>query len=476
MSKFLPFRRHLFWVKPFAMRIVLFLVLFFAFSTYPAYVVAAQQASGKKVFNAQTFTLKNGMQVVVIPNHRVPVVTHMVWYKVGAIDEPKGQSGIAHFVEHLMFKGSPNVPPGAFSTRVKAMGGNDNAMTSQDFTAYHQTVTVDHLPDVMALEADRMRGLLFPPEDVKSERDVVIEERRQRTENDPRAYFGEQLMALLFINHPYGNPVSGWLHEVDALTRDNVKAFYETWYAPNNAILIVSGDMTAEKLKPLAEKYYGVIPVRAVPGRRWTDVPPLIALPQLTLRHPVIRQPQTQRICRVPSFLQSREDSRALELLENIMDGSAATRLYRSLVVEQKIATDAGFSYDGAALSDGTLWISATPADGKTPEILQKAIDDELRKLIRDGVTKEELREAKDRINDKSDFMRDTLMGPAMLFGQVLTAGGTIDDLEFRPQQIESVTAAQVQDVARRFLDPDNYGTRPCVTGILLPPEEAKKQ
>lgn len=454
------------------MRILLFLVLIFAFTADFQPVLAQTIPLGDKLFNAQTFTLKNGLEVVLIPNHRAPVLTHMVWYKVGAIDEPRAQSGIAHFVEHLMFKGSQDIPPGEFSKRVRAMGGNDNAMTSRDFTAYHETVTSGHLSDVMALEADRMRELLFPPEDVKHERLVVIEERRQRTENDPRAYFGEQLNALLFVNHPYSRPVGGWLHEVDALNRDNVKSFYEAWYAPNNAVLIVSGDITLEKLEPLAEKFYGDIPARSVPKRQWTEVPPLIALPTLTLHHESIRQPSVGRLYRVPGLNENRTDSLVLEVLENIMDGGAATRLYKALVVDRKIATDVSFSYDGTALSDGSLWIDATPANGKSLSDVEKGIDSELRRLVKDGVNEKELREAKDRLKDKSDFQRDSLMGPAMLIGRTLASGGTLDDVEYWPQHIETVTAAQVQDVARRFLDPDHYGMRPYVTGHLLPPEK----
>jgi len=229
-------------------------------------LVAPAQAQ-EKTFNAETFALANGMQVVVIPNHRAPIVTHMVWYRTGAIDEPPGQSGIAHFVEHLMFKGTNNFPPGAFSKRVSAMGGDDNAFTSQDYTAYFESVAVSRLADVMAMEAERMTGLLFPPDEVLSERKVVIEERRQRTENDPRAYFYEQMRSALFVNHPYGNPVVGWFQELDSLNRANVKHFYETHYAPNNAILIVSGDITAKKLKPLADKIFHNAPFRNAHGR-----------------------------------------------------------------------------------------------------------------------------------------------------------------------------------------------------------------
>jgi len=433
-------------------------------------LVAPAQAQ-EKTFNAETFALANGMQVVVIPNHRAPIVTHMVWYRTGAIDEPPGQSGIAHFVEHLMFKGTNNFPPGAFSKRVSAMGGDDNAFTSQDYTAYFESVAVSRLADVMAMEAERMTGLLFPPDEVLSERKVVIEERRQRTENDPRAYFYEQMRSALFVNHPYGNPVVGWFQELDSLNRANVKHFYETHYAPNNAILIVSGDITAKKLKPLADKIYGVIPQRAVPERTWTDVPPLLAEGRLVLHHPSVRQPVVSRLYRVPSYGMNKDESLALQVLESILDGGAATRLYKTLVVEQKMASNVSLSYHAGALSWGTVNVSMTPSDDVAPEDLEWAYDSVLRVLVRDGVTDDEVRAAKNRMKDQAIFARDSVMGPAMIFGQALLSGETIDDIEFWPNNIEKVTAQQIQDVARKYLNPDDYGRMPYVTGYLLPPQ-----
>lgn len=424
-----------------------------------------------KVLNVESFTLINGMKVFVIPNHRVPVVTQMVWYKVGSADEAPGESGLAHFVEHLMFKGSENVPPGEFSRRVKGMGGEDNAFTGQDYTAYFQTVTTDHLPQVMDMEADRMRGLLFPPDHVKSERQVVLEERRERTENDPRGYFAEQMRAMLFINHPYGDPIGGWFNEVDALKRDTVSAFYKKWYAPNNAILVVSGDITAKELEPLANRTYGTVPARDVPDRHWTKVPPMIALPRLVLHHPSIEQPVYQRMIRVPSLHESREDSMALQVLEEIMDGGAATRLYKSLVVDRKLATGVGLDYDPLAWDDATLVISGTPADGVDMKQLEEGIDAELRLLVRKGISATELAEAKSRMKDAAIFARDSISGPAMLVGRTLATGGTLDDVEYWPSMIDQVTADQVARAAHRFLDPDNFRLRPYLAGEILPGE-----
>jgi zinc protease len=327
----------------------------------------------------------------------------------------------------------------------------------------------------MKMEADRMEGLLFPPDQVKSERLVVIEERRSRTEDDPRGYFAEQLRNALFVNHPYAHPVIGWLQEMNALERENVKKFYDTWYAPNNAILVFSGDVTAAQVKPLAEKIYGPLPRKAIPERRWTQVPTLLANEAMTLRHPAVRQSEFYRIYRVPGMIESRQDALALEVLEDIMDGSAATRLYKSLVVDQKIATSAGMSYNPGSRSDSILWLSAVPAAGVTPEQIGKAFDAELAKLVEKGVTDKELAEAKARLKDEAVFQRDSLSQPATLFGETLAIGGTMDDVEYWPAHIDSVTAAQVQDVAKRFLDPADNHNRPSVSGYLLLSGDAKE-
>ncbi len=450
-------------------RLCLILMLLSAPAAY------AQGTAQEKTFNAESFTLENGMRAVVIQNHRVPVVTHMVWYGVGAADEAPGQSGIAHFVEHLMFKGTDTVPPGEFSKRVRALGGNDNAFTAQDITAYFQSISVDHLETVMIMEADRMRNLAFPPDDIDSERLVVLEERRQRTENNPTGYFFEQMRTALFPNHPYGNPVVGWLHEMEALTHKNVSDFYKKWYAPNNAILVVSGDITAAQIKPLAEKTYGVISVQETPERNWTSVPPLLANTRLVMYHPSIRQPLIQRLYRVPSTIQDKEISLALEVLTSIMGDGASSRFYKSLVVEQKIATSAGFRYSGTAMSDAVLRISATPTADTELETVEAAIDDELRTLVKEGVTSQELIDAKTRLIDAAVFARDSLSGPAMIFGYGLITGGTMDDIEYWPRDIEAVTIEQINTAARQFLDPDNSGTRPHVTGYILPPEEKEE-
>src|SRR5688572_24669827 len=280
-------------------------------------LVAPAQA---KTFNAQSFMLDNGLQVVVIPNHRAPVVTHMIWYKVGAADEDPGHSGLAHYLEHLLFKGTAKIPPGEFSKKVRTLGGNDNAFTGYDYTAFHESIARQYLPDVMEMEADRMLNTNPPPEHYASEKEVVIEERRQRTENDPRALFGEQMRKTLFGPHPYGKPVVGWMEEITTYEWPDVKKFYERWYAPNNAILVVSGDITAEELKPLAEKFYGPLPRKEIPSRIRPEIPLSQDGAPMVLAHPSIRQPVLQKMWLAPSMRQDRQASLALAVLQDILD------------------------------------------------------------------------------------------------------------------------------------------------------------
>lgn len=439
-----------------------------AYAAAPA--TATETAARKKVLGAESFTLANGMQVVVVPNHRAPVITHMVWYRVGAADDPVGQSGIAHFLEHLMFKGTETMAPGEFSKIVRGLGGNDNAFTSQDYTAYFQSLSVDHLERVMTMEADRMRGMKVPESELLSERQVILEERRERVENEPRAWLGEQMRYALFPNHPYGTPNIGWHDEIAALEWPAVKSVYDTWYAPNNAVLVIAGDVTMDVVKPLAEKIYGVLKPETVPERKWRHIPPLPGEYRVDMTHPTFRQPLWQRFYRAPSFRQNKADSLALQVMENILSGGAATRLYKALVVDQKIATSASLSYMSDAWDDATISIGAMPVDGVSMTDLENAIEAELRKLIRDGVADTELAEAKTRMKDAADYARDSLTGPAMVIGSALVTGGTLDDVEYWPYDIETVTAAQVQDVARRFINPDDTAMRPPVTGIALPP------
>ena len=412
-----------------------------------------------KTFNAETFMLDNGLQVVVIPNHRAPVVTHMIWYKFGAADEKPGESGVAHFLEHLLFKGTPKVPDGQFSLIVKKLGGTDNAFTTQDYTAFYQNVPRASLPKVMEMEADRMNNLTLTEEQVASEREVIIEERRQRIDNTPQARFQEQLMSALFVNHPYATPIIGWLHEMKILTREEVMRYYHTWYAPNNAILIVSGDITAAELKPLAEKYYGVLPVEEIPPRERPRPAPIVAEHQVIMQDPRIGQPVAMKTYRVP------HGKEAMEILAQILGGTSTARLYKDLVVDQKVAISAAADYDAISMDDTTFTVYASPAPGASLQQLQAAIDKEIKLLLDKGVTLEELNGAKNRLEANFTYYRDSLQGPATLFGRVLASGMDINYLENRVERLDKLTIDDINDAADAVF---TSGDLP-VTGVLLP-------
>lgn len=441
---------------------------FFSILCFTLLCLAAFPAFAK-VFDAQGFTLPNGLEVVVIPNDRAPVVTSMLWYKIGAADEPWGKSGNAHFFEHLMFKGTKKIPPGEFSKIIRTLGGNDNAFTSQDYTAFFESVSVDALEKVLTMEADRMRNLAPPPKEFASEHKVILEERRQRTDNDPQARFAEQMDAALYVNHPYGRPVIGWRDEMERLDWPTAKAFYERYYRPDNAILVVSGDMTAARLRPIVEKTFGKIPrpKTPLPPRERPHSPPLRGETLVRVADPDIRQPVVQSSWRVPSARQNPEESLALEVLAEILGGGPSTRLYQDVVVGRKLATGIDMGYSAARLDDGEVSVYASVAPGVKPEDVTAAISDNLRAVVKDGVTGAELRTAKDALESAAIYARDSLTGPAMTVGQALATGQNLDAVESWPERIETVTAAQVQAVAAKYLDPDNPDAPMHVTGYL---------
>lgn len=426
------------------------------------------QRDAQKTFNARHYTLDNGLDIVVIPNHRAPVVTHMVWYKVGSADEKTGHSGIAHFLEHLMFKGSEGLAPGEFSKTVRSLGGEDNAFTSRDYTAYYQSIAAEHLPQIMAMEAGRMRGLNPPENELLSERAVILEERRQRIDNAPPARLSEQMRASAFINHPYGTPVIGWLHEMEQLEWPMIKAFYDHHYGPNNAILVVTGDVTGDEVLALARQTYGRLSPIELPPRDWTQSPPLAGHVSVNMQDPTTRQPQISFLIRVPSARQDKQTALALELIQEIMGGGSSARLYQALVVQQKLATAIDFSYDSAAREDASLWISAYPAPGIEPDMLKRAIEVQLHKLAQNGVSAAELKTAKQKAKDSAIFARDSLSGPAMIIGRALSTGSTLEDIEYWPRDIGRIEAKTVQAVAQQFLDPDNPHVR-MAYGTLTP-------
>ena len=434
-------------------------------SALMALTLAGAGPATAAVFNPESFTLENGLQVVVVPNHRAPVVTHMVWYRVGAADEPPGKSGIAHFLEHLMFKGTETMPPGAFSKEIARLGGNENAFTAQDYTAYFQTVAVEHLEMMMRFEADRMANLVLTDEQVLPERDVILEERRQRTDNDPGAQLGEMLRAVLFLHHPYGTPIIGWEHEMRGLTTEDAVSFYETWYAPNNAILVISGDVTAAEVRPMVERTYGRIPSAAVPERTRLEEPTQTAPRRVVLESAQVQQPSWSRLYLAPSYNRDSEGAAyALEVLAEILGEGPPGRLYRNLVVENKVATSAGAYYSPDAFDLGTFGFFGSPLPGSELGPVESAIDAAIDRLLKDGVTEAEVASAKQRLQAGAIKARDSLFGPARTLGAVLTTGSSIEDVESWPERIGAVTVEQVNEAARALLTPET-----SATGLLLP-------
>lgn len=410
-------------------------------------------ASPGAVFSPETFTLGNGMQVVLIPNHRVPVITHMVWYKVGSADEDPGESGIAHFLEHLMFKGTALFPDGEFSRILARHGGQENAFTSYDYTGYYQTIASDRLAMVMEMEADRMTNLRLTDEDINTERLVVLEERRSRTDNNPAALLGEQINASLYLNHPYRRPVIGWEHEIRALNRDAIIRFYKRWYAPNNAILIVAGDITMSRLRPLAEKYYGVIPAADTPARARPVEPPHRAERTVTYFDERVRQPSWQRIYLAPSYAAgAKAHAYSLEVLADILGGGTTSRLYRSLVIEQRLAVSAGAYYDPGNLGPSKFGLYASPRPGTEFPAIEDAIAREIGTLLAQGITADELQRSVQSMEAAAIYARDDLSTGARVLGAALTSGQTVEDVEAWPDRIAQVTQKSVLDAAAHVL------------------------
>lgn len=440
-----------------------------ALAVLAAICVSALPAGAAKLGeNVTTFRLDNGMEVVVIPDHRAPVVTHMVWYRVGAADEPEGQSGIAHFLEHLMFKGTDILKPGDFSRIVARNGGQDNAFTSQDYTGYFQRVARDRLPLVMELEANRMTNLTLTAEEVLPERDVVLEERRSRVENDPSSKLSEQMNAVFYLSHPYANPVIGWQHEIQALSRENAISFYKRFYAPNNAILIVAGDVSEAEVRELAEKYYGPIPTQPEVKRKQRRIePPHNAARRVIMRDARVDTPRFRRLYLTPSYRTAEAgEGPALEVLAQVLGGGTTSRLYRTLVVDRKAAIVAGSWFSGDFLDSGSFGLYAAPAPGSDETNLEAALDDVIQDIIENGITEEELEDAKRLLIADTIYALDSQAKLARIFGVALTSGQTVKDVQEWPERIESVTREKVHEVARKYLREEA-----SVTGLLLPPK-----
>jgi zinc protease len=411
------------------------------------------------------FTLANGLEVVVVPDRRAPVVTHMVWYKVGAADETPGKSGLAHFLEHLMFKGTANNPVGRFSQTVAFVGGQENAFTTQDYTGYFQRVSRENLKTMMEFEADRMTGLVLTDAAVTPELKVVLEEYNQRVANNPRARLSEQIDAALYLNHPYGKPVIGWRHEIEKLNRDDALAFYRRFYTPNNAVLIIAGDVTTDEIRTLAEATYGKVPkIADIAPRHRPQEPTPAAQRHVTLADARVELPSVHRAYLVPSSTTAKAgESEALEVLSFILGHGTTSRLYRTLVVDRELAVGAGGWYSGTALDATQFGMYGSPKPGVTLEQLENAIDAVVDEVIAKGVTAEEVDLAKNRLIADAVYAQDNQATMARWYGAALTTGSTVESVQSWPDRIRAVTADAVNAAAKTWLD-----KRRSVTGYLI--------
>ncbi|MEE3361329.1 MAG: pitrilysin family protein [Pseudomonadota bacterium] len=412
-----------------------------------------------------TFTLDNGMDVVVIEDHRAPVVTNMVWYKAGSADEPPGSSGVAHFLEHLLFKGTETLAPGEFSKVVAANGGTDNAFTSYDYTGYYQRIAADRLELVMKMEADRMVNLQLDEADILTERDVIIEERNTRTENDPGALFGEQRNAALYLNHPYGTPIIGWRHEMETLNLQQALAYYEKYYAPNNAILIVAGDVLPEDVRALAEKYFGPIPANPELGERIRpQEPPQTAERRLQFKDPRVAQPYVIRSYLAPERDPgAQEKAAALSLLSEVLGGGQTSVLSKKLQFDTQTAVYAGAFYRGLSYDDTSFGLIIVPSEGVSLQEAEDALDQAVAEFLEEGIDDEQLERIKFQLKAQQIYALDNIEGIARRYGSSLTTGLTVEDVQAWPDILQATTEEDILAAAREVFNRDA-----SVTGWLM--------
>ncbi|WP_127562764.1 M16 family metallopeptidase [Nioella ostreopsis] len=413
------------------------------------------------------FTLDNGLHAVVIEDHRAPVVVHMLWYRVGAADEPPGRSGIAHFLEHLMFKATETLESGEFSDTVEANGGSDNAFTSWDYTGYYQRVASDRLGLMMQMEADRMRNLLLTDDDIATERSVILEERAQRTDSSAGALFNEQLRASLYLAHPYRIPIGGWRHEIEALDREDVFSFYHDYYSPDNAILIVAGDVTPEEVRELAEEHYGPLEPSGIEPRQRPHDPPQIADRRIYYEDPRVSDPYVVR-----SYIAPERDpgdqrtAAALTLLSNVLAGSGATAvLPRVLQVEEARSLYASASYSGTNLDDTAFSIFNVPVPGVSLEEAEADLDRVIAQFLEDGIDPEQFARIQFQWEAEMIYAQDDVGDLARMYGVGLTSGLTVQDIQDWPDVIASITPEEVMEAARMI-----FTETTSVTGYLTAP------
>lgn len=418
-----------------------------------------------------TYQLDNGMDVVVIEDHRAPVVVHMLWYRAGSADEPVGSSGVAHYLEHLLFKATENVESGEFQRVVAENGGSDNAFTSFDYTGYFQRVAADRLPLMMQYEADRMNNLVLTEEDIVTERGVILEERNQRTENSPNALAREQMRAAQYLNHRYGVPIIGWKHEMEELDMEDALSFYDLYYSPNNAILVVAGDVQPDEVLALAEQYYGPIPAEPnLPERLRSQEPPQSAERRLVYEDPRVSQAYVTRTYLAPERdADAQKEAAALTYLADLLGGSSFTSaLPIALQFDSNIAVYTGAFYDGLNLDDGTFGLTVVPADGVSLQEAEDAMDAAVAAFLDEGIDPAQMDALRKQLRAAEIYARDNVGGIARRYGTALTSGLTVEDVQAWPEILQAVTAEEVLEVGRRVLNRNQ-----SVTGWVVPNREA---
>lgn len=427
---------------------------------------AAEDAAPPRIGpDVTTFSLDNGLEVVVIPDHRAPVVTHMIWYRVGSADEPEGRSGIAHFLEHLMFKGTTHHPEGEFSKVVADNGGDENAFTTKDYTAYFQRVSKDDLHLMMAYEADRMENLVLTDAVVEPEKQVVLEERNMRVEGEPGAALGNAMSAVLYLRHPYGVPVIGWREEIERLTKADAIAFYDRYYTPNNAILVVAGDVTEAEVRADVADTYAKVPRRADPPPRDRPRAVVLDVPRFVSNaSPKVTQPSLRLSWLAPSYHTAAPgEAEALDVLAEALGGGPTSLVYRDLVVDRKLATAVGVSYSSTAWDDGEFDAYAVPREGVSLEDLRAALLDSIRRSVSLGLDQDALARARSRLEADTIYAQDSQVAMARIFGSTLVTGGTVDDVRDWPARIRAVDLAAVRKAAALLVPEES------VTGYLRP-------
>ena len=427
----------------------------------PLLIVSLLISSGARAADrVVATTLDNGLRVLLIEDARSPIVSFQVWYRVGSRNEHRGATGIAHFLEHLMFKGTPSHGPKQFARLVEQNGGQDNAFTSQDVTSYYVDIAADKLDLVIDLEADRMQNLLLDPKEINSERQVVIEERRTRTEDDPSGFLGEEVSSIAFKAHPYGVPIIGWMDDIKRITPDEIRAFYKTYYVPNNAIIAAVGAFRADDALEKIKRRFGRIPRGKVP-------PPMLAVEPLQNgeRRVIVKKqaelPIVYMAWHVPNHRS--DDSVPLEVLSTILAGGRASRLYRDLVYQRQLALEAGGDNSYFSIDPNLFWFWATPMPGQTPEKLETELSAHMERLKTEPVTDEELTRAKNQIEAAFVYQEDSIHQRASLLARFELIGGYAMKDSFLAK-VRAVTAADLTRVARTWFDPDKKSV-----GVLLP-------